>query len=94
MRLLELTRDAQQLLDGLPPKHFKQVTTSMLDLLRDPEPHDARPLKGYPDRRVDVGEYRIIYDLPVDRVRVLLIGKRNDDAGYKGLARKSGSPGV
>ncbi len=60
----------------------------MLDLLQNPEPHDARLLKGYSYRRVDVGEYRIVYDLPEDLVRVLLIGKRNDDEVYKELSRK------
>jgi len=88
MRRLELTRDALKFLDGLPPKPFKQVAASMLDLLRNPEPHDSRSLKGYSYRRVDIGEYRIIYGLPEDVVQVLLIGKRNDDAVYKGLARK------
>ena len=88
MRRLELTRDVLKFLDGLPPKQFKQVAVSMLDLLRNPEPHDARPLKGYSYRRVDVGEYRIVYDLPEDMVRVLLIGKRNDDAVYKDLGWK------
>ncbi len=88
MRRLELTRDALKFLDGLPPKQFKQVAVSMLDLLQNPEPHDARLLKGYSYRRVDVGEYRIVYDLPEDLVRVLLIGKRNDDEVYKELSRK------
>ncbi|MGC9207894.1 type II toxin-antitoxin system RelE family toxin [Acidithiobacillus sp.] len=88
MRRLELTRDALKFLDGLPPKQFKQVAASMLDLLRNPEPHDSRPLKGHSYRRVDIGEYRIVYDLPEDVVRVLLIGKRNDDAVYKDPARK------
>ena len=88
MRRLDLTRDALKFLDGLPPKQFKQVAVSMLDLLRNPEPHDARPLKGYSYFRIDVGEYRIVYDLPEGMVRVLLIGKRNDDEVYKELRRK------
>jgi mRNA interferase RelE/StbE len=88
MRRLELTRVALKFLDGLSAKQFKQVVALMLDLLRNPEPHDARPLKGYSYRRVDVGECRIVYDLPEDLVRVLLIGKRNDDAVYKDLGRK------
>ena len=43
----------------------------------------------YSYRRVDVGEYRIVYDLPEDMVRVLLIGKRNDDAVYKWRCKMS-----
>lgn len=77
MRRLELTRDVLKFLYGLSPMQFKQVAVSMLDLLRDPEPHDSRPLRGCACRRVDIEEYRIIYALPEDKMRVLLIGKRN-----------------
>lgn len=88
MRRLELMRDALKFLDKLPPKQFKQVVASMLHLLRASEPHDSRLLHGYAYRRVDVGEYRIVYDLPEDQVRVLIIGKRNDNAVYLALERK------
>ncbi|MHB1765908.1 MAG: type II toxin-antitoxin system RelE family toxin [Gammaproteobacteria bacterium] len=88
MRRLEITRDALRYLDTLPPKPFKQVATTMLDLLKNPEPHDSRKLSGYPYHRVDTGEYRIVYDLPEDLIRILLIGKRNDDAVYRALSRK------
>ncbi len=88
MRRLDLTRDALKFLDELPPRQFKQVTTTILGLLREPEPHDARLLKGYDYRRVDVGEYRVIYDFAEEEIRVLLIGQRNDDAVYQALRRK------
>lgn len=38
--------------------------------------------------RVDIGEYRIVYEVERDTVRVLVIGKRNDDEGYRILGRK------
>jgi mRNA interferase RelE/StbE len=72
---LELTRDVLKFLYGLPPRQFKQVAATMLDLLRDPEPHDSRPLRCCAYRRVNIGEYRIVYALPEDMVRVLLIGR-------------------
>ncbi|MHB1321886.1 MAG: type II toxin-antitoxin system RelE family toxin [Acidithiobacillus ferrivorans] len=81
MRRLELTRDVLKFLYGLPSKQFKQVAATMLDLLRDPEPHDSRLLPGCAYRRVDIGEYRIVYALLEDMVRVLLIGKRNVSNG-------------
>ncbi len=88
MRHLEVSRDAFRFLDTLPPKQYKQVASTMLDLLRQPEPQDSRQLKGYHYRRVDIGEYRIVYDFSEELVRILLIGKRNDDAVYKALGRK------
>lgn len=74
---------------GLPGKQFKQVAGTVLGLLKNPEPHDSKQLAGYPYRRVDIGEYRIVYEAAADEVRVLLIGKRNDDEVYKLLKRLS-----
>jgi mRNA interferase RelE/StbE len=56
-------------------------------LLQTPEPHDSAALKGYPFRRVDRGEYRIIYYVEGTVLRVPLIDKRNDDVVYKRLER-------
>jgi mRNA interferase RelE/StbE len=52
-------------------------------LLDDPHPHDSKELKGYPFMRVDVGEYRIIHDVELDILRLILVGKRNDDKVYR-----------
>lgn len=86
MLRLQLTRDGKKFLDTLPPKQFRQVVQKVLALLSDPRPHDSKELKGYPFLRTDIGEYRIVYDLPnEDTLRVILIGKRNDDDVYRKL---------
>ena len=72
----------------MPGKQFKQVVGALFGLLKNPEPHDSRILKGYPYRRVDIGEYRIVYEVRDEDLRILVIGKRNDDEVYKQLARK------
>ena len=43
----------------------------MLALLNDPELHDSRLLKGSrrDNRRVDVGEYRVVYRVEDENVR-------------------------
>ncbi len=72
----------------LPPKQFRQVVTTVLKLRQNPEPNDSKRLIGYPDyRRVDVGEYRVIYRLGEDTVYIALVGKRNDDEVYKKFKR-------
>jgi len=38
-----------------------------------------------PDHRVDIGEYRIIYNVDGNVLKVFLIGKRNDDESYRTL---------
>lgn len=88
MLKLDLTRDALDFLDALPGKQYKQVVGTLFGLLKNPEPHDAKQLVGYPCRRVDAGEYRIVYDNKDGTVRVFLIGKRNDGEVYKALRRK------
>ena len=86
MLRLHLTKDAQKFLDTLPPKQFRQIVQKVFALLSDPRPHDSKELKGYSFLRADIGEYRIVYDLPEeDTLRVVLIGKRKDDDVYRKL---------
>jgi mRNA interferase RelE/StbE len=82
---LLVSKQAYRFLDKLPPKQFRQVLRKILVLLEEPRPHDTQQLKGYPFLRNDVGEYRIVYDLQGDTLRLLLVGKRNDDEIYKQL---------
>ena len=88
MKLL-LSNISRRFLDTLPPKQFRQVVTTVFRLLTEPYPHDSKQLKGYSYYRVDIGEYRIVYDVDVDDddLRIVLIGKRNDDEVYRQLKR-------
>ena len=85
---LDLTNAALSFLEGLPGKQFKQVAGTMFGLLKNPEPQDSSALKGYPYRRVDFGEYRIVYQVQDEDLQILVVGKRNDGEVYKKLARK------
>ena len=86
---LDLTKQAASFLGGLPAKQYKQVASRVHELMREPNPHDAKHIHGRPGyRRVDVGEYRIIYAVEGDTVKVPVIGKRNDDEVYRILDRK------
>ena len=88
MRRLNPSRDSARFVENLPPKQFRQVWLKVISLLTEPFPHDAAALTGSPFHRVDVGEYRIIYQADRDQVDLILIGKRNDDSVYKQLERK------
>jgi len=74
-------------LDTLPPKQFRQVTRRIIMLMADPRPTDAERLRGYEYSRVTVGEYRVIFDVHDGVLRVLAVGKRNDDEVYRRLSR-------
>jgi mRNA interferase RelE/StbE len=85
MLKLQISKDAARFLDTLPPKQFRQIVKKVFSLLEDPRPHDTKELKGYPFLRCDIGEYRIVYDVTGDTLRLVIAGKRNDDAVYRRL---------
>jgi mRNA interferase RelE/StbE len=85
MLKLSVSKQARKFLDDLPAKQFRQIVRKIFSLQEDPRPDDTEQLKGYPFLRNDVGEYRIIHDLQEDTLRLILVGKRNDDDVYKKL---------
>lgn len=100
---LELTASAAKDLRSIGnKKHLGQIARKLDALSVTPLPHDARPIEGqvYKDGgwnfyRVDVGEYRIVYDLDesgqvLTIITVAVIGRRNDDAVYRLLKRRHG----
>ncbi len=88
MLRLDLTKKALNFLDKLPPKQFKQVSRKIFSLMTNPRPHDSKELKGFPYRGTDIGEYRIIYRVEDDVLKVAIVGERNDSAVYKELTRQ------
>jgi mRNA interferase RelE/StbE len=70
-----------------PPKVYRQLTLKIFTLQLNPRPPDSKKIgEGY---RVDVGEYRIYYEVD-DQARVVavyVIGKRGDDEIYRKLKR-------
>ncbi len=89
--MIDLTRRALDFLNDLQPKQFKQVTNSILSLLRNPYPEDCKHLSGHTGfRRIDIGEFRVCYEVSDGIVRIVVVGRRNDDAVYKELKRVNG----
>jgi mRNA interferase RelE/StbE len=82
---LRMTKQALKACQGLDAKQYRQVVSSILALLSNPEPHDSQVLRGAlrGERRMDVGEYRIIYAVEGEGVEILIVGKRNDDEVYR-----------
>lgn len=87
---LKVSRQAGRVIRVLPAKQYKQVVATMLALLTNPEPHNSRQLNGTRDdnRRVDVGEYRVVYRVGGELLLVAVVGKRNDDDVYNLLHRR------
>lgn len=88
MLKIDISKRAGKFLTKVPPKHGRQLATKIQELRTNPEPHDSQVLKGHsPYRRADVGEYRIVYFVQENTLRIDLVGKRNDDDIYKQLKR-------
>lgn len=81
-----MTKQAMKACSQLDAKQYRQVVSAILALTINPEPHDSQPLQGGSrgERRIDAGEYRIIYGVePGQLVDILVVGKRNDGEVYK-----------
>ncbi|MBF0555393.1 MAG: type II toxin-antitoxin system RelE/ParE family toxin [Nitrospirae bacterium] len=84
---LDFTNDALSFLDKLDAKQFRQIIKKILGLMKDPFPVDSENLKGNQYKRVDTGEYRIIYLTDDNILKIVTIGKRNDSEVYRRLKR-------
>jgi mRNA interferase RelE/StbE len=88
---LRMTKQALKACQGLDAKQYRQVVSAILALLTNPEPHDSQQLRGATrgERRLDVGEFRVIYAITDETVEILVVGKRNGDEVYKIWQRTS-----
>jgi mRNA interferase RelE/StbE len=90
MHNLNITKSVDRFLKSLKPKQFRQILQTILRLRLDSDPHDSKQLVGNSDfKRVDIGEFRIIYRVEDDVVKIAVVGKRNDDEVYKKFKRLS-----
>ena len=88
MYKLDISKSAGKFISGLGAKQYRQVVSTILKLRENPEPHDSKQLVGSPEyRRTDVGEYRIVYRVDGDTVKIAVVGKRNDIEIYKRFNR-------
>lgn len=83
------SRRSAKFFKNLLPKHKKQIQEKLKKMQEDPSPHDKSLLKGEKKQywRVDVGEYRIIYQFDNINLTIYVIGKRNDGEVYKTFFR-------
>ena len=83
---LSLSRASVRFLDTLSPKQYRQVTRKIIMLMANSQPADAERLKGFEYSRVTAGEYRVIFDVHDGLLRIVAIGKRNDDEVHRRLS--------
>jgi len=91
MLKIDLLDNAQKFLKTLPEKHEHQLVQKILQLAENPTPPRSKLLEGYAHlRRLRSGDYRIIYFVEGNILKIPLIDKRGDDKVYRRLKRLFG----
>lgn len=77
---LEIKRSAAKELAQVPPKDRGRIVARIQALAEDPRPVGAEKLSGQERYRVRQGDYRILYEIEdqVLRIMVVKIGHRRD----------------
>lgn len=77
---LEIKRSAAKELTLLPPKDRGRIITRIQALADEPRPVGAEKLSGQERYRVRQGDYRILYEIEDEilRIMVVRIGHRRD----------------
>lgn len=89
MLKIDIWPEAQVFLQALTAKHGKQVVSKIATLAENPNPPLSKLLTGYTHlRRLRSGDYRIIYFVDGNVLKVPLIDKRNDNKIYKMIEQK------
>ncbi len=89
MLKIDIWPEARDFLETLTIKNRRQVSTKIILLAENPTPPQSKMLEGYaPLRRLRSGDYRIIYFVDENVLKVPLVDKRGDDKIYRLVTRK------
>jgi mRNA interferase RelE/StbE len=85
---IKIADEAEDFLREIPSKHARQIVSKIESLAENPRPIRSKELEGYaPLLRLRSGDYRIVYFVEGDILKVPIIDKRSDDAAYRRVAR-------
>jgi mRNA interferase RelE/StbE len=85
---IDLSKQALAFLETLPDKQTRQIVSRIDLLAADPESVPNEILRGANgERRIKVGEFRVIYLVAADVLQIVLIDRRNDDRIYRRFRR-------
>lgn len=69
---VEFERRADRDLEQLDPQVKQRVLTAIARLVSDPRSAELRKLKGRPESRLRVGDWRVILELDVDERTIII----------------------
>ena len=85
MLKIDIWPPAKEFIEAVSKKHAQQLIARIERLAENPAPQ-SKLLEGYaPLRRLRSGDYRIIYFIDRDVLKVPLIDRHNDDQIYRRL---------
>ncbi len=85
---LDISSQAEKFLSKRSGKELRQLSEKIDQLCGNPFPGDATNVSGYASfKKVDQGEFRIIYGVETEALKILIVERRNDDEVYKVLRR-------
>lgn len=78
MKRIEITKSAAKELAGFSRDVQIRLAAKIKPLAENPFPPNAKKLKGDLGYRIRSGDYRIIYKIGEETVKILAIGNRKD----------------
>ena len=76
----------------IPQDISKQIDEVIINLSKNPTPHNCLKMSGYENRyRIRVASYRIVYDIYEDELVVLVVEISHRKDVYKKMVRQSSS---
>ncbi|CAN5789985.1 hypothetical protein BH18ACT11_BH18ACT11_12030 [soil metagenome] len=76
-------RKARKAIARLPARVYDRVMQAIDDLAEDPRPRQSRQLQGSQARRLRVGDYRVVYDVDGEDLRVFVAEVWHRQRGYR-----------
>jgi mRNA interferase RelE/StbE len=68
-----IDRYAQKQLSKISPPHFNRIVKAINDLANEPRPAGCKKLTGRPGYRIRIGNYRVIYTIEDEILKVYVI---------------------
>lgn len=70
---IEIKKSAAKEIENLPSVILKRVVSHIQELVNDPRPLGCKKLSGDEKYRIRVGDYRILYEIEDEIVRIYVV---------------------
>ena len=91
MLKIDIWPQARDFIESLQSKNRRQIAARIVSLAENPHPARSKLLEGFASlRRFPAGDYRIVYFVDGNILKVPLVDKRGDDRVYRRLKRMFG----